>query len=135
MKFNLEDLNDLLIEGIWNWKVIEAGETIAKSNGKPQFELKCKVADKNGKTAEVKTWVPLWKLEEFCHSGGLDAEFEKKEVTARDCLKAEGKCIGKTKEGDVAPDGGKYPAKNMIVNFIVPSVMLENDFKDDDINF
>jgi hypothetical protein len=131
MKFKLEDLTDLLVEGEWEYKVIEAKETASKKDGKPQFELLCKVADKNGKTADVKTWIPLWKLEEFCRSGGLDNEFDNLEVTPRDCLKAEGKCIGKIQKGEIT-DNGKYPDKNIIATFISCN---QKEFKDDDINF
>lgn len=131
MKFKLEDLNDLLIDGEWDWRVIESIETMDKK-GKPRFEMICEVADINGKIGEAKAWVPLWKLEEFCRSGGLDAEFEKREVTPQDCLRASGKCIGKIEIGTMG-DRGKYPDKNVIVNFLPPKP--KNDFINDDIKF
>lgn len=131
MKFNKEDLNSLLAEGEAEYKVMSCLEKPSKKDGKPQFEIECQVADINGKTALIKTWVPLWKLEEFCLSGGLEAEFEKCEVNESDCLRAEGKCIVKTRKGEMG-ENGKFPDQNIIAEFIKRD---PNAFKDDDVNF
>lgn len=131
MKFNLEDLNDLLTEGKWEWKVIEAAEATDK-NGKRGFKLVCNVTDVNGKTTDAKTWLPLWRLEEFCRSGGLDAEFEKREVTSQDCLRASGVCLGKTEIGGLG-DKGKFPDKSVIVTFLPPET--KSNSINNDLNF
>lgn len=117
MKFRLEDLDNLLTEGAWNYVVQSAIETTSKKTGKPQFELICNATDANGKTSQVKTWVPLWKLKEFCMSAGLEKEFNNLEVSERNCILAKGKCIGKTEKGTYF-EGGKYPDKNSIVSFV-----------------
>lgn len=143
MKFtpqSKEELSALLAEGEGEFKVLECQESVSKSNN-PMFVLKVSVADKNGKVATLTDYLAThWKIRNFAHSAGLIEQYNAGEITAKDCLNKEGKCLIKIQKGEMG-DRGLYPDKNIVGSYIeqeekaTPAKKQAETFVDDDINF
>lgn len=139
--------NAILSEGIWDFKVIQADEKIAKNGGHSMLLLKITVADENGKTANIDQFISSGNAKDFCMATGLMDAYNKKELKETDCEGKEGRCVGGIKAGDVKKinltdgrkiEAGFYPDKNVIFGFLPNEDKKEtekDDFLNDDINF
>lgn len=58
------------------------------------------------------------KLKHFCDSVGLEDLYSKGSLSAKDCLNKEGALLIDIEGGQLKPEGGNYPPKNIIKDYV-----------------
>lgn len=112
---------DLLPDGTYPFTVLESGEIASKSvknNGKMMIALKLNVHGPNGDRHVYDyfaDWFSEWKLKHFADTTGLTKQYEAGELNA-DASALAGR-VGFVKLSH--EDAGKYPAKNVVDDYIV----------------
>jgi hypothetical protein len=114
----------LLEPGVYDFEVAKASQKISKS-GNPMAELTLNVWNKDGKQHGVFDYlvfsnVPLniRKVKHFCDATGLQEEYKKGAIPtelARYC----GKVQINIQEEKPNPNGGMYPRKNIVVDYVM----------------
>lgn len=106
--------SNLWEDGIYDYEITEAEETISKSSGNEMFHLTVKVFQPTGQWKLIDNYLVLsekaaWKIREFCQSCGLMDAYETGSLM-------EGEIVGRTGLCEVATDKGKgdFPPKNVI---------------------
>lgn len=122
---------NLLEDGIYNFQVAKSENKISSANN-PMAKLTLKVWDDNGVVNHVFDYLVfsdvnmcIKKVKHFCDAVGLIEEYKKGQIPEE--LEAyAGKVEIKFEEGQLIPDdklngkpkGSKYPAKNIVVDYI-----------------
>lgn len=144
MKFNPlteDELNQsfqLLKDGEYDFTVFHAEEKIS-NQGKEYIFLKLQVWDDAGMERLIFTNLALMKLlKHFCDVTGLGPNYQHGEVHASDCLNKSGRCLIVTEQGKAKPEGGYYPDRNVVKDYIykLPSTpSVSTNFKDSELPF
>lgn len=112
-----QDVNDLLKPGICDFTVISAKEKPSKA-GNDMIHITMEVFDADGKKAIVYDYLMeamAKKLRHFSLATRLDNGYEAGELSAYEC---EGRS-GKLKIRTSVDEGGRFPEKNEVVDYIV----------------
>lgn len=112
---------DLLPKGEYPFTVLESGEIpskSAKNKGRMMFAVKLNVHGPKGDRHVYDyfaDWFSEWKLRHFCGTTGLQADYDKGEVTGQSNAFA-----GRTGyvKVDIQP-AGNYPARNVVSDYVV----------------
>ncbi len=134
MSYNFDPLSDeqldafsLIEDGVYDFEVAKSTRKTSKQ-GNPMAELQLKVWDKEGGVHIIfdylvfsKVNLNIKKVSHFCKAVGLEEEYKKGSIPEElECYT--GKCeIGK-REAQPKPDGGMYPAKNEVKDYIPKSM-------------
>jgi len=113
----------LFPEGVYNFEVIEAKDRISK-NGNDMIELKLCITDSRGSERFVFDYLleqMHFKLYHFAEAAGLLAKYESGEFISSDCLNKKGTLHLIMQAGQPSPQGGNYPAKNSVKDYVVNS--------------
>lgn len=136
-----DELNSfkLLDNGEYDFTVIHAENKVSRAGNEYIF-LKLQVWDKDGKERLIFTNLALIKLlKHFCDVTGLQYKYNLGEIYAEDCLNKIGLCQIGYEQGSQKPEGGYYPDKNVVIDYIVKTqkknIANKDDFHDDDIPF
>lgn len=131
MSYNFQPLTDeeldsfgLLENGIYSFEVNKATRKTSKS-GNPMCELQLTVWDKSGKTYFLFDYLVfstvnlnIKKVSHFCKSVGLYEEYKKGQIP-EELQGLSGKVEIGQQESQPKPNGGYYPSKNVVVDYIV----------------
>lgn len=115
------DVSNILPEGIYDGKVIDAEETTRKATGAPMISLTVEVRG-NGRKAEVRDWLltdvesMAFKLRHFCRSAALLDKYNTGTLDAADCF---GRSVS-VKLG--VQDDIKYGEQNRISDYVTRTV-------------
>lgn len=112
----------LIEEGVYPFEVIEAADKKSKS-GNDMIELKLKLWDNLGRERQCFDYLleaMAFKLRHFCEAVGLLDKYEAGSLQASDCLSRSGKLELVIQEGKQNPNGGTYPNKNSVKDYIKP---------------
>lgn len=123
------------------WKVIQAIDAVSSSNNE-QIVLTLKCRNAQGKEAQIKSYILMWKVKQFCESAGLMEKFVSGELKAADCNGKTGFALA----GIEYSKNPNFDDKNVIARFLKPEVRLDEkqaaiecaeskEFFNDDINF
>lgn len=118
------DAIDLVPEGIYNFEVVKSTHKTSKSNN-AMAEIKINVWDEEGRIHQIFDYlvfsqVPLniRKVKHFCDSVSLQQEY--KQGSLREELEGlSGKVNIGIKEPQSNPNGGTYPKKNYVIDYVV----------------
>lgn len=116
------DASGLLEDGTYDFEVIKSTHKVSKS-GNPMAELQLSLWGDDTRHVVydylVFSAVPLniRKVKHFCDATGLQKEYEKGEIP-EELEGKSGKLILGKQEGRDKPDGGKYPDRNSVVDYI-----------------
>lgn len=135
----------LLEDGVYNFEVTKAERQTSRSNN-PMAKLSLKVWDKNGEVRFVYDYLVfsnvnlcIKKVKHFCDSVGLSEAYKKGELP-EELENYCGKVEVKAEEGQLIPEdklngkplGSRYPAKNVVVDYIVNTKEAANSKLTDD---
>jgi len=145
MRFNPKSENELnsfglLEDGEYDFAVNAAEDKLSKA-GKEMIELKLIVWDKNGKDRFIFDYLleaMAFKLRHFCEAMGLEKEYDAGEIKAEHCVGKSGKVLIGVQKGNAKPEGGTYPDKNQVKDYIkseIKPVEKKDDFISDDVPF
>ncbi len=118
-----EELQSLgLIEpGVYSFEVMNALDTVSKS-GNDMIKLQLKVWDKSGAERIIFDYLldaMAFKLRHFAESTGLLDKYNHGELLAEDCVHRCGKVELAIEKGSPKQDGGMYPDKNTVKDYVV----------------
>jgi len=118
-----EELNNFLLleEGIYQFKIVKAEDKVSK-NGNDMIEVKLIVFDKEGKIHFITDYLLekiAYKLKHFTDCVGLGEKYKTGEFSAFDCEGREGYLKLNVQKGKEKPEGGYYPDKNSVEDYIV----------------
>lgn len=100
-------------EGIYKFKIYKADDTVAKSSGKPKFQLTLIISnDRNEKTVvhEHLLHENLKRLRKITSAIGKEAQFDTGRIESHHLTGGEGECML-----IVEPAAGPYPEKNKVL--------------------
>jgi len=135
--------SNLIDAGVYNFQVIAAKDTVSK-NGNEMIELQLNVWDMNGREHFIYDYLleaMSFKLRHFAESTGLLGRYEAGELVANDCIGKSGNVEISIQAGRPNPNGGTYPDKNSVKDYIVksesdkPICIDDIPFNDDSIPF
>jgi hypothetical protein len=111
----------LLKEAQYDFTVINAEEKPSKSKpGNTYIALILQVWDEEGRERLIYTNLALIKLlKHFCDIAGLQDKYEAGEVLADDCLNKGGRVVLGIEKSKINPNGGDYPAKNIVKDYVL----------------
>jgi hypothetical protein len=112
----------LVEPGQYSFQVVEAQDQVAKS-GNEMIKLKLKIWDNAGRERLIFDYVleaMAFKLRHFCDATGLTEKYESGELRASDCPGKAGKLELALEQGKQKPEGGYYPDKNTVKDYIKP---------------
>ena len=126
MKINPKSNEELqsagLIEpGVYNFEVTTAVDTVSKS-GNDMIKLQIKVWDKSGSEKVIFDYLldaMAFKLRHFAESTGLIDKYNYGELMAHDCIGKCGKVELLIEKGPHNPNGGMYPDKNTVKDYVL----------------
>ena len=155
MTYNFTPLTDeqidalnLLEEGIYNFEVIKAERKVSKS-GNPMAELQLNVWDNSGKNHLVYDYLVfssinlnIRKVKHFCDSVGLSDQYKEGSIP-EELERYAGQVKIGIKEQQPNPNGGFYPKKNHVIDYVLDSPkekgtiesLEEDNFLNDQIPF
>jgi hypothetical protein len=108
----------LLSDGVYDFTVVHAEEKISQSGNEYIF-LKLGIWDDQGRERLIFTNLALIKLlKHFCDISGLQDKYQLGEVLALDCLHKMGKVEIGIEKGKPKLEGGMYPDKNIVKDYI-----------------
>jgi hypothetical protein len=131
MSYSFQPLTDeeldsygLMESGIYNFEVNKATRKTSK-NGNPMCELQLTVWDNSGKTYYLFDYLVfssvnlnIKKLSHFCKSVGLHEEYKKGQIP-EELQGLSGSVEIGIQESQPKPNGGYYPSKNVVIDYIV----------------
>jgi hypothetical protein len=130
----------LLEPGQYDFTVAVAEDKVSHA-GNDYIFLKLQIWDINGNERLIFTNLALPKLlKHFCDVTGLGGKYQHGEIFSEDCLGKSGRVDLIIEQGKHKPEGGYYPDKNVVKDYIYkkPLTMKEEnkiDLKDDDLPF
>lgn len=112
----------MLEPGEYDFQVKKACYRLSKSNN-PMIELTVSVWDKQGKEFTIFDYLIStekmgWKTRHFCEAVGLEKEYEDRSFNELLCQDKCGKVLITIQKGKPKPDGGLYPDKNVIDDYL-----------------
>ncbi len=119
---------NLLPYGIYDFEVSDASDKISKT-GNEMIELIVKVWDDNGKERFLYDYLVEkmeYKLKHFCEYNGLHDKYDMGTLNAKDCLRVSGKVEIGIQKGKPNPNGGMYPDKNFVIDYVSKEKSKEN---------
>lgn len=139
-----EEINsvNLIEEGTYDFEVIKSMRKISKSNN-PMAELKLSIWDHEGKQHLIFDYlvfstVPLniRKVKHFCDTTGLSENYQQGQLP-EELARLSGKVHIGIQEGQPKPEGGYYPQKNYVIDYIMKDketeeISLKKDTEIDD---
>jgi Protein of unknown function (DUF669) len=136
----IRELN-LLPDGIYDFSVKRSDEKLSKA-GNQMLELILEVYDQKGKVHTiwdyiVPTSAMMYKLKHLCDSVGLSDKYKTGLLDYEDLQGKSGKAKIVIKKGNVNPNGGLYPDKNSVEDYVMTDkgalkyTPKNNDFEDD----
>lgn len=125
MRFNPKSENEiqsagLIEEGIYNFQITLATDEVS-SKGNEMIKLTIKIWDNNDCEKIIFDYLleaMHYKLRHFAEVTGLIKKYESGELTASDCVGKSGKLNLVIQEGKPKPDGGFYPNKNSVKDYV-----------------
>jgi hypothetical protein len=131
----------LLEEGTYEYQVIDAKESISKA-GHDMIEMKLMLWDKDGRERVMYDYLLEamgHKLRHFCESHGMLNKYESGQLAATDCRDKQGKVEVTIQSGKPNPNGGIYPSRNSVKDYVVGDVAtidkqaipVKNEFDND----
>lgn len=136
----------LMEPGTYNFQVLESKYKLSKT-GNNMIELILTVWDNNGKEFHIYDYLVatpkmMWKTLHFCKAVGLEQEYLGKKFNEDLCINRSGKVDIIYQAGQSNPNGGKYPDKNGVEDYVlletaIPgvAVLKKDNFFDDSIPF
>ena len=110
----------LIEEGSYPFEVIESQDRLSKS-GNEMIELKLKIWDSLGRERQCFDYLleaMAFKLRHFCEAVGLLDKYEAGNLQAGDCIGRSGTLELTIQAGKQKPEGGYYPDKNSVKDYI-----------------
>lgn len=132
----------LIDEGTYPFEVLEAKESKSKS-GNDMIEMKLKIWDHQGRERICFDYLleaMAYKLRHFCEAANILDKYEAGQLTALDCVGKQGYLELTIQAGKQKPDGGYYPDKNSVKDYLKEKPSAESgapvdDFEQDSIPF
>ncbi len=140
-----EELDALLPDGEYDFEVIKS-ERRTSAKGNPMAVLQVNIFDKNGTANSVTDFLifshvkfNIRKIKHFCSATDILADYEKGSLP-EDFAGLSGKCVIRTQEEMPKENGGFYPRKNVIEDYVKKitsqqyekkASQAESDFVDD----
>lgn len=112
---------NLILKGIYQFQVIESEDTVSKA-GNEMIKLRLKLWDNEGNERTVYDYLTeamLYKLKHFCDIVGLVDKYEAGTLHADDCMYKMGRVSIDIQKGNANPNGGMYPDKNVVKDYVV----------------
>lgn len=109
---------------IVDYQIVSAETKISsgkKTSGEEMFELAIEIYNGAGEKQTIREWIGSWNLfmlKAICESNNMLAAYEAGEVNAHDLYDKTGKAKLKVEKGQPNPNGGNYPDKNKIQEFL-----------------
>jgi hypothetical protein len=133
MSFNYEPLTEeeanksrytLVEEGDYNFEVLNVEDMLSKKTLKPMIKLTMQSWNTQGEEFTIIDYLVAdpkmqWKIRNFCKSTGLINEYEQKNFNSSVCLRKTGTFHLKYQQGGAKPEGGYYPDKNNVSDYIL----------------
>lgn len=137
-----EELNNfsLFNEGIYNFEVLSAEDTVSKS-GNEMIKLKIRVSKPDYSTTIIFDYLLeaiAYKIRHFAYAIGIGELYEKGNIDAIHCIGKIGQLELGIQQGQPNPNGGYYQDKNIVKDYIAEvkePVTIESDFIDCEIPF
>lgn len=110
----------LMEDGLYKFTVLEAEDMVSKT-GNDMIKLTLRVQDADGMMHKVFDYLlekMKFKLRHFCEYTGLLDKYDSGNLTAADCIGKSGVCEIIVQAGQEKYDGGKYPDKNAVKDYI-----------------
>lgn len=114
-------VGSLMDEGTYQYQVIDAKESISKA-GHDMVELKLMFWDASGRERLMFDYLLEamgHKLRHFCESHGMLDKYNAGQLTAADCWNKQGKAEVIVQPGKPNPNGGMYPSRNSVKDYVV----------------
>lgn len=138
-----EELNvsELLENGEYEFEVVKSTRKVSKA-GNPMAELQIKIWDKQGGEHFIFDYLVfstvnlnIKKIKHFCDAVGLEKQYLQGQIP-EDLARYVGKLDLGTQEQQVNPNGGFYPKKNIVIDYIErPKDGASDSFIDSDLPF
>ena len=117
-----EELNTfkLLPEGMYPFRVIKS-EDMLSNNGNDMIKITLLIFHGEGKTITIYDYLLeklAYKLRHFCESVGILEKYQLGILEAHDCESREGYVHIKIEKGKEKPEGGNYPDKNVVKDYV-----------------
>lgn len=131
---------NLLPDGVYDYKVVQAEEKIAKGSGNLKIDLILKIVTQDGKEHTVFTNLSLIKLlKHFCDVNNMQDIYKSGVILDSNCInKSGGQVVIGTQKEAPNDNGGVYPAKNIVKDYVLKpkqSAMQPLSFTNDEIPF
>ena len=118
----LQELS-LLEPGIYQFQVTIASDETSK-NGNDMIKLGLTVFDRRGNTHLMYDYLleaMAFKLRKFCAISGLLQKYNNGQLSAHDCVGKQGAVQLIVQPGQPKSDGGNYPSKNSVKDYVESS--------------
>ena len=112
---------DLVPAGQYQFEVLEASEQISKT-GNPMIKLKLKIWTNDGKERVIFDYILAAfarKLKHFCIATHQQDKYDQGNLQASDCIFKMGKLDLGIEVGKPNPNGGLYPDKNTVLDYVI----------------
>lgn len=132
------DMEGLAPEGVYDFDVIEAQETVSKSSGDPMIKLKIRVFTDNGDRFIYDYLIESFakKLKHFFRTGGLEKDYETGSIPVEKIKEVKGKVkirIEPEKVETINGESKTYRAKNVVEDYGDESIgVSKNQLEPDD---
>jgi|ERR1044071_770516 hypothetical protein len=124
----------LIDAGVYPFQVMEAVDKKSKS-GNDMIEIKIKIWDSEGRERQCFDYLlesMAFKLRHFCETTGLIDKYNLGQIQSSDCIGKSGNVELIIQQGKQKPEGGYYPDKNSVKDYIKSGKKeVENSFSDD----
>lgn len=117
-------IGSLVEDGTYAYQVIDAKESISKA-GHDMIEMKLIIWDKEGREHMLFDYLLEamgYKLRHFCESHGMLDKYNSGQLSASDCRDKQGKVDVIVQAGKANPNGGVYPARNSVKDYVVGDI-------------
>jgi hypothetical protein len=134
-----EELNEIKLvpEGKYSFEVLNAEPMISKG-GNEMIKLTLGIWDKEGQIHTIFDYLleaMAYKLKHFCDAIGLSDKYKEGSIEPFDLIAKLGTLNLIIQKGKDNPNGGKYPDKNSVRDYIIDSVSIKEDTLNDDLPF
>lgn len=121
---------NLINEGKYQFEVIKSSIKTSDA-GNQMIEVYLKIYDENGNTRFLYDYLMslptmIYKLHHFCMSVGMENEYKNGSLKIEDLVNKGGIVHIKIKKNQVNPEGGTFPEKNFVRDYLT-----KEDFKED----
>ena len=126
---------NLIKDGIYDFEVLESAQQLSRS-GNEMIKLKLGLWDSKGVMRVIFDYLleaMPHKLHHFCEATGLKDKYKIGELTPEDCMSKSGKVHITIEKGKEKQDGGRYPDRNSVKDYIKEDKKV--DLLNDDLPF